>query len=118
MWRVPGRRKRRAWQTSHVTLYPMPVGEPGGRAVEADAIPLAVEAARELKRPVQLSLSPSASQNHDRVAPGALARMTRAPRRRRNRPPRGGCGVRDAAAMRRSTSPRWTVRSRHIRLPT
>ena len=41
-----------------VTLYPMPVGEPGGRALEADAIPIAVELARELKRPVQLSLSP------------------------------------------------------------
>lgn len=64
---------------AHVTLYPMPVGEPGGRAVEADAIPLAVALARELKRPVQLSLSPAASQNHDRVAPAALARMTALP---------------------------------------
>jgi len=64
---------------AHVTLYPMPVGEPGGRALEADAIPLAVELARELKRPVQLSLSPGSSQNHDRVAPAALARMTALP---------------------------------------
>ena len=64
---------------SRVTLYPMPVGEPGGRAVDADAIPLAVELARELKRPVQLALSPRASQNHDRVAPAALAQMTALP---------------------------------------
>ena len=64
---------------SQVTLYPMPVGEPGGRAFETDAIPIAVEVARELERPVQVSLSPSASQNHDRVAAAALARMTALP---------------------------------------
>ena len=34
----------------------------------------AIALARELDRPVQLSLSPAASQNHDRVAPAALAR--------------------------------------------
>ena len=64
---------------ARVTLYPMPAGEPGGRALEADAIPIAVALARELDRPVQLSLSPAASQNHDRVAPAALARMTALP---------------------------------------
>ncbi|HUE79781.1 MAG TPA: molybdopterin cofactor-binding domain-containing protein [Sphingomicrobium sp.] len=62
-----------------VTLYPMPVGAPGGRALEADAIPIAVALARELKRPVQLSLSPRGSQNHDRAAPAALARLTALP---------------------------------------
>jgi isoquinoline 1-oxidoreductase beta subunit len=61
------------------TLYPMPVGEPAGRAMEADAVPIAIELARTLKRPVQVALSQSASQNHDRVAPGALARMTALP---------------------------------------
>jgi isoquinoline 1-oxidoreductase beta subunit len=35
--------------------------------------------ARELKRPVQLSLSTGASQNHDHVAPATLARMTALP---------------------------------------
>ena len=64
---------------AHVTLYPMPVGDGGGRALEADAIPIAVELARELKRPVQVSLSAGASQNHDRVAPAALARLTALP---------------------------------------
>jgi isoquinoline 1-oxidoreductase beta subunit len=73
----------------------MPVGEPGGRAVDADAIPLAVELARELKRPVQLSLSPSASQNNDRVAPAALARMTALP---------GAGGITTAWRMRVATS--------------
>ena len=58
-----------------VTLYPMPVGDSGGRALEADAIPLAVRLARQLDRPVQLTLSQSVSQNLDRPAPAALARM-------------------------------------------
>jgi isoquinoline 1-oxidoreductase beta subunit len=80
---------------SHVTLYPMPAGEPGGRAVEADAIPLAVELARELKRPVQLSLSPSASQNSAPVAPGALARIMALP---------GAGGITTAWKMRIATS--------------
>jgi isoquinoline 1-oxidoreductase beta subunit len=64
---------------SDVTLYPMPVGSSSGRALEADAIPFAVELARELKAPVQVTLSQSASQNHDLVSSGALARMTALP---------------------------------------
>ena len=32
------------------SLYPMPVGEPAGRALEADAIPIAVDLARTLER--------------------------------------------------------------------
>lgn len=63
----------------NVSLYPMTVGEPAGRAMEPDALPIAVELARELKVPVQVTLSQSASQNHDRVAPGAMARMTALP---------------------------------------
>jgi isoquinoline 1-oxidoreductase beta subunit len=73
----------------------MPAGEPGGRAVEADAIPLAVELARELKRPVQLSLSPSASQNSAPVAPGGLARIMALP---------GAGGITTAWKMRIATS--------------
>jgi isoquinoline 1-oxidoreductase beta subunit len=65
--------------SSDVALYPMPVGAPAGRALGADAIPLAVELARELHAPVQLTLSQSSSQNHDAVSPGALARMTALP---------------------------------------
>jgi isoquinoline 1-oxidoreductase beta subunit len=60
-------------------LYPMPVGEPAGRAMEPDAVPIAVDLAHELKRPVQVTLSQSAGQNHDRVAAGAIARMTGLP---------------------------------------
>jgi isoquinoline 1-oxidoreductase beta subunit len=64
---------------SDVLLYPMPVGEPGGRALEAEAVPIAVALARTLERPVQVTLSQSASQNHDRPGPGAMARMTALP---------------------------------------
>jgi isoquinoline 1-oxidoreductase beta subunit len=60
-------------------LFPMPVGEPAGRALEADAIPIAVELARELKRPVQVMLPQGWNQDHDRVAPGALAHMNALP---------------------------------------
>jgi isoquinoline 1-oxidoreductase beta subunit len=65
--------------SSSVTLYPMPTGEPAGRAFECDAIPYAVELARHLKRPVQATLSQSASQNQDLLSAGALARMTALP---------------------------------------
>ncbi len=69
----------RAGGGARVNLYPMPVGEPAGRALEADAIPIAVALARATNAPVQLSLSQSASQNHDHVSGGALARMTALP---------------------------------------
>jgi isoquinoline 1-oxidoreductase beta subunit len=70
---------RRLAGDGNAALYPMPVGEPAGRALEADAIPIAVELARLLKTPVQVVLSHAASQNHDRVAPGALALMNALP---------------------------------------
>jgi isoquinoline 1-oxidoreductase beta subunit len=60
-------------------LYPMPVGEPAGRAMESEAIPIAVDLARKLGAPVQVTLPQHASQNHDRGSPGALARMTALP---------------------------------------
>lgn len=75
-------------------LYPMAIGDPAGRALEPDAVPIAVELARELKRPVQVTLSQDASQNHDRVAPGAMARMTALP---------GQSGLTSALQMRVAT---------------
>ena len=70
---APGFGKRDA------TFYPMPPGEPAGRAMEADAAPIAIALSRAVGRPVQVVLSQSSSQNHDRVSPGALARMTALP---------------------------------------
>lgn len=62
-----------------ITLYTMPPGEPAGRAMEADAAPVAAVLAQAIGQPVQVVLSQSSSQNHDRLAPGALARMTALP---------------------------------------
>jgi isoquinoline 1-oxidoreductase beta subunit len=64
---------------SDVTFYPMPVGGPAGRALESDAIPYAVELARQLKAPVQVTFSQSTNQNHDLCDAGAIARMTALP---------------------------------------
>ena len=60
-------------------LFPMPPGEPAGRAMEPDAVSIAAELAKEAGRPVQVVISQSGGQNHDRVAPGALAHMTALP---------------------------------------
>ena len=76
-------------------LYPMPAGEPAGRAMEPDAAAIAVELAKATGRPVQVTLSQSASQNHDRVAAGALAQMTALP---------GAGGITAAWAMKVATA--------------
>jgi isoquinoline 1-oxidoreductase beta subunit len=77
------------------TLYPMAPGEPAGQAMESVAAPIALELARALGRPVQVVLSQSASQNHGRAAPGALARMTALP---------GAGGITAAWSMRVATA--------------
>ncbi|WP_240325589.1 molybdopterin cofactor-binding domain-containing protein [Sphingomonas mesophila] len=71
--------KAGAVDADQVILYPMPVGDSGGRAVEPDAIPIAIALARRLKRPVQLTVSAHASHNHDRPRPPLLARMAAMP---------------------------------------
>jgi isoquinoline 1-oxidoreductase beta subunit len=80
---------------SDVALYPMPVGAPSGRAIEADAIPYAAELARELGAPVQVTLSHHTSQNRDVVSPGAIGRMTALP---------GAAGITAAWKMEIATS--------------
>ena len=59
--------------------FPMPPGEPAGRAMEPDAAPIAIALAKAVGRPVQVTLSQSASQNSDTLSPGALARLTALP---------------------------------------
>ena len=76
-------------------LYPIAPGEPAGRAMESVTSPIALELARVLGRPVQVVLSQSSSQNHDRVAPGAMARMTALP---------GAGGITAAWAMKVATA--------------
>ena len=60
-------------------LYPMPVGDGAGRAMHADAIPIAVKLARRAGKPVQLTVSAAISQNHDRVRAPLIARMAGMP---------------------------------------
>jgi isoquinoline 1-oxidoreductase beta subunit len=77
-----------------VALYPMPAGAPSGRAMEADAIPFAVELARVLGVPVQATLSQGVGQAHDVLSPGGLAAMTALP---------GAGGITAAWKMRAAT---------------
>ena len=63
----------------HTTLYPMMVGDGGGRAIEAEAIPIAVELARELGRPVQLTYAANIEQNFSPVRTPLVARMAALP---------------------------------------
>ena len=62
-----------------VVLYPMPVGNGSGHAMQADAIPIAVELAKRLRKPVQLCASANASQNQDRLRAPLVARMAALP---------------------------------------
>ena len=91
---------------AEVMLYPMPAGDSGGRALEADAIPLAVRLARRLGRPVQLTLPPGASRNHGRLAPPALARMYALP---------GPGGIPAAWRMRLATADGFGAALRRLR---
>lgn len=62
-----------------VTFYPMAVGDNSGRALEADAVPLAVALAQRAGRPVQLTIPHATSVNHDRLGPPLAARMAALP---------------------------------------
>ncbi len=62
-----------------VILYPMPIGDGGGRAMQADAIPIAVELARRTGKPVQLTVSATVSRNQDRVRAPLVAKMAALP---------------------------------------
>nr|WP_294168876.1 molybdopterin cofactor-binding domain-containing protein [uncultured Sphingomonas sp.] len=56
-----------------VLLYPMPVGAPDGRALNADAAPIAAALARRTGAPIQLAIAPGQSLRHDRPrAPAAV----------------------------------------------
>jgi isoquinoline 1-oxidoreductase beta subunit len=59
-----------------VIFYPLPTGQPSGSAMESEILPIAAELARQTSRPVNLMLSQSATQNHDRCSAGAMARLT------------------------------------------
>ena len=62
-----------------VTLYPMPVGNGSGRAVEIEAVAMAVELARHAGRPVSLAIPPATALNQDPVRPPMMARLSALP---------------------------------------
>ena len=64
---------------SEVAIYPLPVGDPAGRALETGVAEVVIALARASGRPVQLMLPQSTSQNHDCLSAGALARMRALP---------------------------------------
>ncbi len=64
---------------SEVAIYAMPVGDGSGRAVEVEAVEIAVELARHAGRAVSVSLPPATAQNQDPVRPPMMARMTALP---------------------------------------
>jgi isoquinoline 1-oxidoreductase subunit beta len=64
-----------------VTLYPMPVGNGSGRAVEVEAVAMAVELARHAGRPVSLVMPPATALNQDPVRPPMMARLSALPAR-------------------------------------
>jgi len=65
--------------TREVTIYPLPVGDGAGRAVEVEAIAMAVELARHAGRPVSLGLPPATAQNQDAVRGPLMARLSALP---------------------------------------
>jgi isoquinoline 1-oxidoreductase beta subunit len=62
-----------------VTLYAMPVGNGSGRAVEIEAVAIAVELARHAGRPVSLAFPPATAQNQDPVRPPLMAKLSALP---------------------------------------
>ena len=62
-----------------VTIYPMPVGDGSGAALDLDVIAIAVELAKQAGRPVSLSFPPATAHNQDASRPPMLARMSALP---------------------------------------
>lgn len=62
-----------------VIVYPTPVGDGSGRAMRADAIPIVIELAKRLGKPVQLTVPAHVSQNQDRLRAPLVARMAALP---------------------------------------
>lgn len=60
-------------------LYAMPVGGQGGRALEADLVPVAVHLARQTGRPVQVAMSRAEQVRSDAVRAPLRARMMARP---------------------------------------
>ncbi|MEO7787014.1 MAG: molybdopterin cofactor-binding domain-containing protein [Sphingomicrobium sp.] len=64
---------------SSVVIYPTAVGGGSGRAIEAEAVPIAVILTRKAGRPVQLTVPHAVCANRDRMRPPLLAVVTAVP---------------------------------------
>lgn len=73
---APGLTRILAAADGDATLYPMPVGEPAGKAMDNPAAAIAIALASQLKRPVQVVLPHRVSRNLGPFSPGAMARMS------------------------------------------
>ena len=65
--------------SGQVVFYPMAVGSDSGRAIDADAVGIAVALAKRAGKPVQLTIPASTGANHDRLRPPLAARMAALP---------------------------------------
>ena len=59
-----------------VTLYPMPVGDGGGGAVDSGLVAIAIAVARAVNAPVSLTMPAATAQNHDALRPPLAARIS------------------------------------------
>lgn len=64
---------------AQVTLYAMPVGDGGGRAVEPELIDIAVVVAKAAGRPISLSMPPNIALSHDPVRPPYKVKLSALP---------------------------------------
>jgi isoquinoline 1-oxidoreductase beta subunit len=64
---------------AQTTLYPMPVGDQSGRALDSSLAPIAAILAKRAGKPVQLIASREQTCRQDRVRPPMLARLTALP---------------------------------------
>ena len=62
-----------------VTIYAMPVGDGSGRAVEVEAVAIAISLAKRMGRPVSLTFPPATAASHDPVRPPLRAKMSALP---------------------------------------
>ena len=66
-------------EQSRVSIYPMPIGDGSGSALDVEVVRIAVELAKHAGRPVSLVFPPATAQNQDAVRPPMLARMSALP---------------------------------------
>lgn len=59
-----------------VTLYPMPVGDGGGGAVDSGLVAIAIAVARAVNAPVSLTMPAATAQNHGALRPPLAARIS------------------------------------------